>query len=90
MANPVTVTCPGDAWTLVASSVKMGNVYISRLGPRYVITYVDAGGAAPVGTIDEEYPFDEKKAEIRSSVPIDVYVKPLADSSDNGEVLVML
>ena len=86
MANPITVDCPANVWTLVASSVNSGTVTVKNNEPGiYKHTYRVAGGAVPTDN-DDALPF-EKMALISSSFPIDVYIKPV---DADGEVIVAL
>jgi len=86
VANPITVDCPIDNWTLVANGVNSGTVTIKNNEPGiYKHTYRVAGDSAPTDN-DDALPF-EKMALISSSFPIDVYVKPV---DADGEVIVAL
>lgn len=89
MANPAAIVCQGDIWTLVAQNVTKGMIYINDIGHPYLFTYVETGDPVPVDN-DEAIPFDAMTAKIKNTAPIDVYVKPLALTTENGEVLVML
>ena len=85
MADPALVTCPADTWTLVASSVTEGYVYIKNTQPNtYLQTYRDAGNAAPTDDSTAEYMINPG-APISATAPIDVYIKAVATA---GEVLV--
>ena len=86
MANPITVECPADVWTLVASAANTGTVHIKdRIPNKYLHTYRVAGDPAPVN-LDDAVPFDPMAA-ISSSFPIDVYIQPV---DNDGDVLVAL
>jgi len=75
MADPVLVPCAKDAWTIVAANVSAGNVWMKDTTPKYLMTYVMTGGAAPVG-LDKSVSFDDPGAPITAdpAAPIDVYI----------------
>jgi hypothetical protein len=85
MANPVVVDCVADTWTLAASSVTTGHIYIKSNVPRmYRHTYVKAGEAAPTDELTS-HAFLKESRSISASAPIDVYIKAV-DAA--GKILV--
>lgn len=77
MSDPIFVSCPADAWTLVASNVVTGKIWRAKTGVKYLHTYRDTGGAAPTNSnegmgifLDGEPDFED----ISAANPIDVYI----------------
>lgn len=76
MANPVTVQCIENTWTLVAENVTSGFIRKLNKAPRiYLSTYRTTGGAVPTDRA-EGVPIFEigSTEEITSAAGIDVYV----------------
>ncbi len=76
MANPTTIECPKDTWTLVASSVTRGVVRRKKLNPnKYLQTYRDTGDDAPTEVDEGQVTFQQgEMAVISSATAIDVYI----------------
>ena len=75
MADPVQAVCTQDTWVKVATNVTAGQVWLKDFSPgSYLQTYVDTGGAAPVGD-GLAIEFIGIMMPISASVGIDVYIK---------------
>lgn len=75
MANPVTVDCPQDTWTIVAQNVTAGQIKMLTKGPVYLETYRMTGEDAPTESSEGVAIFLDTYAEVISaSAAIDVYV----------------
>jgi len=76
MADPVSVVCAQDVWTLVATNVTAG--YIKRLSKRpnlYLENYRMTGAAAPTLRTEGIPIFIGKiSEEIQAAAAIDVYI----------------
>lgn len=86
MASPVSVTIPLNTWTLVASNVTAGNVWIVNTRAVYSHYYVATGGAAPTD-LSEAAILPEPGLPISTDVASDIYVYAAGVA---GEVLVSL
>lgn len=73
MANPTLISCPVDEWTLVASGIKLGSVWIVDRSAEYYHTYRDYGSLVPV-TDAEAVKLPIPGLRIRSDIQIDVYI----------------
>jgi len=76
MALPVEVDITLNTWTIVATNVQIGNVWIMEPGAKYAHTYVATGAAAPLATVDGA-PMPEPGLPISVDVAADIYVKAL-------------
>lgn len=86
MANPVTVSCPANQWTKIATDVVSGTIRILLTTPHlYLETYRMTGDAAPINRSDGDSLSDGDP--ISAIAGIDVYV--WADVND-GAVRVYL
>lgn len=75
MADPVIVALAADTWTIVATGVTSGQVWIREKPPiRYLHTYVMTGNPAPTDN-SKAVPFYNEMIPISASAAIDVYVK---------------
>jgi hypothetical protein len=75
MANPVTVPCAADQWTLVASNVTEGQLHRKITTPVYLQTYRDTGESAPTLRSEGTPIFlGTDHAPISASAEIDVYI----------------
>jgi hypothetical protein len=82
MANPSTVNCPANEWTLVAQNVTTGQIHKTLTDPnKYLQTYRMTGGDAPTG-IDEGVPVFVgcDSAIISAAAEIDVYIYAIGDA----------
>ena len=86
MASPVSVTVPVNTWTLVATNVTEGNVWILNNRAVYSHYYVATGGAAPTD-MSEAAVLPEPGLPISVDVASDIYVYAAGVA---GEVLVAL
>lgn len=84
MANPLTVSCPADVWTKVATNATAGMVHKfydddDIADPTaYLQTYRVSGEAAPTSKDEGVVCFYESNSEIiESSYGIDVYIMPI-------------
>lgn len=85
MANPQVIETTVDAWTKVATSVRVGFVWIMDVTKTYLHTYRGTGQAAPTSQ-GEGVELQVPGREINSQVAIDVYVYTTGDG--NGKVRV--
>lgn len=85
MANPVIVETTLNAWTKVATNVRVGFIWIKDSTKTYLHTYRATGGAAPTDQ-GEGIEMCIPGREINSQVAIDVYIYTTGD--DNGKVRV--
>jgi hypothetical protein len=72
MSAPTEHTIAADQYTLVATGVQTAWVEILRDTVEHMYAWVDTGDAAPTAKGDATG-FD-KRADVRSSRPIDVYI----------------
>lgn len=74
MANPITVDCPVNVWTPLATNVLIGTVKILEPNAGYHFTYRATGDPAPVsGDFANVQRCDLPRALIMSEFEIDVY-----------------
>jgi len=76
MANPLIVSCPVGAWTVVASGITAGTIYNMTPSREFMQTYRMAGDAAPSTNADGVFAFNDPGAPlaISASDAIDVYL----------------
>jgi len=76
MADPLSVDCPKNVWTKVATNVTSGAIYIKEFGPVYNQTIRVTGNPAPVeADLNlEGVPLGDKRNSISETVAIDVYI----------------
>ena len=87
MANPDSIECPADTWTLVAEDVTSGTIF-RRVTGKYIQTYRLTGEAAPTDETDSGPIFEgSDSATIGHNAAIDVYIMA---KDENGEVRVDL
>lgn len=73
MANPVVVKCPKNVWTLVATNVQSGNIWITKSGVEYFHSHRVHGEDGPEG-VSEKAPMGKPGLPIRSAVGRDIYI----------------
>ena len=73
MPNPVVVETLKDVWTLVASSVRFGQVHKVDLAVQYIHTYKTSGESPPANNA-QGVRFPGESIEIKSYYDIDVYI----------------
>lgn len=74
MANPTDVPCPAGVWTLVATAIQTGELEILDGTVEYLYTHRDTGGGPPTTLVEGTGLSGHKRAHIRDSEPIDVYI----------------
>ena len=76
MASPVLVPLVANVWTLVATAITNADLQLKRITANsgYLWTYVNTGGAAPVGDT-EAIPIRDKFLRIEITPAVDVWVK---------------
>ncbi len=77
MADPIFIDIPADTWTKVATSVIAGQIWRAKTDPKYLHTYRDTGGVAPVSSSEGMPIFVDEEADVEqisASSPIDVWV----------------
>jgi hypothetical protein len=80
------VDCPADTWTLVATAVQRGNIYVAKKGHTYLQAYKATGAPPPVDD-SEGIPFIQPGQEIKAPVDTDIY---LYSKGEDGKVRVDL
>lgn len=91
MPNPITYTCPQNAWTKVAIAVQSGTVTILDSIRSYRVTYRLTGEAPPNLTNDvlESAKVQHLQIKICHDVDIDVYIYTIEDNTtQDGKVVV--
>lgn len=83
MSNPVTVSCPADTWTKVATAITSAQIYFGPASTgtspsSFRMTYRVTGGAAPTTEYGVVLPFGDRDEGQRSyradhGEPVDVY-----------------
>lgn len=87
MAAPAVISLTADTWTLVASNVTDGYVWVDNDDNTYYFNFVLTGGTAPSGFNKTERSLIGRNAIISHSEPIDVYVYR---QGTDGDVMVVL
>jgi len=88
MPAPTIINLTANTWTLVASNVTDGIIWVDDDDEEYLFTYVLTGGAAPTVTNDKKCrALIGRSAMISHSEKIDVYVYR---QGTNGDVMVAL
>jgi len=85
--NPVSVNCPQNTWTKVATAVQNICIWRSDKSPAaYLMTYRISGSAAPTSQLEGQPLFIDKYFErIQSAFSLDVYIMAIGE---NGAVRV--
>lgn len=84
MADPVTVICPADTWTLVGTDEVWG--HLNKIGNKpnkYLYAYRDTGGLAPtVPTQGVPIFIESNRQLILSGVGIDIYIMAVGQDGE--------